>query len=112
MLRLSENISSVRESAAIALVTISQITKNEEALKEYLKLNLMKAKEQKSETITEIRPISPREEQKGDISPGKSRSILNSDIKSNVGFERLTELWELSDSCIFLIREIACSKNE
>jgi hypothetical protein len=47
--RLEENIGSVRESAAIALVSLAHILKNEDYLKEFVKNNLLKAKEQRAE---------------------------------------------------------------
>lgn len=48
--RLSDNVCSVRESAAIALVGVCSQLKLEERIKEYLQVNLMKAKEQKPES--------------------------------------------------------------
>jgi len=47
--RLSENVGTVRESAAIALVADSQILELTDQIKDYVKLNLLKAKEQKPE---------------------------------------------------------------
>lgn len=47
--RLSENVGTVRESAAIAIVANASNLNLIDQIKEYVKLNLLKAKEQKPE---------------------------------------------------------------
>ncbi len=47
--RLSENVGTVRESAAIALVANASNLNLVDQIKDFIKLNLLKAKEQKPE---------------------------------------------------------------
>ncbi|CAI2359487.1 unnamed protein product [Moneuplotes crassus] len=125
---LSDNIASVREHSAMALMDAMDAYEDEivELIKSEIKENLMKAKNDQQKESTKhsglsntstfgvVRPIDNEEEKHADQQLFSCGSLAPKLKRGggcmDHGFTRDKEPWEHSDGCIYLVRELSRTK--